>query len=169
MARIYQSASSYGLASWMRPQQGGLPIHRVKKIHLATGKFWGGFLMSGLLCCKNIWMWYNKNRKTTAHKVGCRFIVSENPPQWTANYRGGFSMCILLFVLKNERQQCQYKHTKNHKILEGVIYHRHHLHSNGISATPPCNTVVLIIVSCKRIFDKKDKKLPPSQLCCAGR
>lgn len=73
-------------------------------------------------------------------------------------------MCILLFVLKNERQQCQYKHTKNHKILEGVIYHRHHLHSNGISATPPCNTVVLIIVSCKRIFDKKDKKLPPSQL-----
>lgn len=46
-------------------------------------------------------------------------------------------MCILLFVLKNERQQCQYKHTKNHKILEGVIYHRHHLHSNGISATPP--------------------------------
>ena len=67
-------------------------------------------------------------------------------------------MCILLFVLKNERQQCQYKHTKNHKILEGVIYHRHHLHSNGISATPPCNTVVLIIVSCKRIFDKKDKK-----------
>ena len=48
-------------------------------------------------------------------------------------------MCILLFVLKNERQQCQYKHTKNHKILEGVIYHRHHLHSNGISATPPCS------------------------------
>lgn len=66
-------------------------------------------------------------------------------------------MCILLFVLKNERQQCQYKHTKNHKILEGVIYHRHHLHSNGISATPPCNTVVLIIVSCKHIFDKKEK------------
>lgn len=73
-------------------------------------------------------------------------------------------MCILLFVLKNERQQCQYKHTKNHEILEGVIYHRHHLHSNGISATPPCNTVVLIIVSCKQIFDKKDKKRPPSQL-----
>ena len=122
------------------------------------------FYVLGLLCCKNIWMWYNKNRKTTAHKVGCRFIVSENPPQWTANYRGGFSMCILLFVLKNERQQCQYKHTKNHKILEGVIYHRHHLHSNGISATPPCNTVVLIIVSCKQIFDKQDKKWPPSQL-----
>ena len=66
-------------------------------------------------------------------------------------------MCILLFVLKNERQQCQYKHTKNHKILEGVIYHRHHLHSNGISATPPCNTVVLIIVSCKQIFSKEEK------------
>lgn len=70
-------------------------------------------------------------------------------------------MCILLFVLKNERQQCQYKHTKNHKILEGVIYHRHHLHSNGISATPPCNTVVLIIVSCKHIFDKKEKNYRP--------
>ncbi|WP_222859553.1 hypothetical protein, partial [Phascolarctobacterium succinatutens] len=63
----------YGLASWMRPQQGGLPIQCGKKIHPATGKFWGGFLMSGLRCCKNIWMWYNKNRKTTAHKVGCRF------------------------------------------------------------------------------------------------
>jgi hypothetical protein len=48
MARIYQSASSYGLASWMRPQQGGLPIQCEKKIHPATGKFWGGFLMSGL-------------------------------------------------------------------------------------------------------------------------
>ena len=158
MARIYQSASSYGLASWMRPQQGGLPIQCGKKIRLSERQITEAvFLMSGLLCCKNIWMWYNKNRKATAHKVGCRFIVSENPPQWTANYRGGFSMCILLFVLKNERQQCQYKHTKNHKILEGVIYHRHHLHSNGISATPPCNTVVLIIVSCKHIFDKKEK------------
>lgn len=78
-------------------------------------------------------------------------------------------MCILLFVLKNERQQCQYKHTKNHKILEGVIYHRHHLHSNGISATPPCNTVVLIIVSCKQIFDKKEKNYRPRSFCCAGR
>lgn len=67
-------------------------------------------------------------------------------------------MCDLLSVLKNERQQCQYKHTKNHKILEGVIYHRHHLHSNGISATPPRNTVVCNIVSCKQNFDKKDKK-----------
>lgn len=70
-------------------------------------------------------------------------------------------MCILLFVLKNERQQCQYKHTKNHKILEGVIYHRHHLHSNGISATPPCNTVVCNIVSCKQNFDKKEKNYRP--------
>ena len=61
-------------------------------------------------------------------------------------------MCDLLSVLKNERQQCQYKHTKNHKILEGVIYHRHHLHSNGISATPPCNTVVKAILSHKQIF-----------------
>ena len=78
-------------------------------------------------------------------------------------------MCILLFVLKNERQQCQYKHTKNHKILEGVINHTHPLHSNVISPTPPCNTVVLFIVSFKHIFDKEDKKLPPSQLCCAGR
>ena len=24
-----------------------------QKIHPATGKFWGGFLMSGLLCCKH--------------------------------------------------------------------------------------------------------------------
>lgn len=63
-------------------------------------------------------------------------------------------MSGLFAELKYKRQQCQYKHTKNHKILEGVIYHRHHLHSNGISATPPCNTVVLIIVSCKHIFDK---------------
>lgn len=38
-------------------------------------------------------------------------------------------MLTLLFVLKNERQQCQYKQSKNHKILEGEIYHRHHLHS----------------------------------------
>ena len=28
-------------------------------------------------------------------------------------------MLTLLFVLKNERQQCQYKQSKNHKILEG--------------------------------------------------
>lgn len=35
MARIYQSASSYGLASWMRPQQGGLPIQCGKKIRLS--------------------------------------------------------------------------------------------------------------------------------------
>ena len=64
-------------------------------------------------------------------------------------------MLTLLFVLKNERQQCQYKQSKNHKILEGEIYHRHHLHSKGISATPPCNTVVCNIVSCKHIFSKK--------------
>ena len=64
-------------------------------------------------------------------------------------------MLTLLFVLKNERQQCQYKQSKNHKILEGEIYHRHHLHSKGISATPPCNTVVCSIVSCKHIFSKK--------------
>ena len=33
--------------------------------------------MSGLLYCKNILMWYNKYRKTTAHKVGCQFKGSE--------------------------------------------------------------------------------------------
>jgi hypothetical protein len=38
MARIYQSASSYGLASWMRPQQGGLPIQRVRKSASVNGK-----------------------------------------------------------------------------------------------------------------------------------
>lgn len=75
-------------------------------------------------------------------------------------------MCILLFVLKNERQQCQYKHTKNHKILEGVIYHRHHLHSNGISATPPCNTVVCNIVSCKQNFSKEEKTTALAALLC---
>ena len=45
-------------------------------------------------------------------------------------------MCDLLSVLKNERQQCQYKHTKNHKILEGEIYHRHHLHSEEFRQCP---------------------------------
>ena len=37
----------------------------------------------------------------------------------------------LLSVLKNERQQCQYKNSEGHKILECKIYHRHHLHSWG--------------------------------------
>ena len=68
-------------------------------------------------------------------------------------------MLTLLFVLKNERQQCQYKQSKNHKILEGEIYHRHHLHSKGISATPPCNTVVADILSYKQNFSKKYKPL----------
>ena len=61
-------------------------------------------------------------------------------------------MCDLLSVLKNERQQCQYKHTENHKILECKIYHRHHLHSLRMKATPPCTTVVKIILSHKHIF-----------------
>ena len=37
----------------------------------------------------------------------------------------------LLSALKNERQQCQYKNSEGHKILECKIYHRHHLHSWG--------------------------------------
>ena len=32
----------------------GCQFYSEKKIHPATGKFWGGFLMSGLLYCKNI-------------------------------------------------------------------------------------------------------------------
>jgi hypothetical protein len=48
---------------------------------------------------------------------------------YRSKYWGSFSMCILLTVLKHERQQCHYKHTENHKILECKIYHRHHLHS----------------------------------------
>ena len=52
----------------------------------------------------------------------------------------------LLFVLKNERQQCQYEQSKGHQILEREIYHRHHLHSKGILAMPPCNTVALIYI-----------------------
>lgn len=70
-------------------------------------------------------------------------------------------MLTLLFVLKNERQQCQYKQSKNHKILEGEIYHRHHLHSKGISVTQPCNTVVKNILAYKRIFGKKSLVLIP--------
>ena len=81
MACMNQSASSYGLASWMHPQQGGLPAKKQKSCPYRS-KYWGSF-----------------------------------------------SMCILLTVLKHERQQCQYKHTENHKILECKIYHRHHLHS----------------------------------------
>ena len=46
-------------------------------------------------------------------------------------------MCDLLSVLKNERQQCQYKHTENHKILECKIYHRHHLHSEEFRQCHP--------------------------------
>lgn len=38
--------------------------------------------MSGLLYCKNILMWYNKHRKTTAHKVGCQFnVVRKSTPR----------------------------------------------------------------------------------------
>ena len=104
MACINQSASSYGLASWMHPQQGGLPAKKQKSCPYRS-KYWGSF-----------------------------------------------SMCILLTVLKHERQQCQYKHTENHKILECKIYHRHHLHSLRMKATPPCTTVVKIILSHKHIF-----------------
>lgn len=66
-------------------------------------------------------------------------------------------MCILLFVLKNERQQCQYKHTKNHKILEGVIYHRHHLHSNGISATHPATRLSLLLYHVNKFLTRKKR------------
>ena len=103
MACMNQSASSYGLASWMHPQQGGLPAKKQKSCPYRS-KYWGSF-----------------------------------------------SMCILLTVLKHERQQCQYKHTENHKILECKIYHRHHLHSLRMKATPPCTTVVKIILSHKHI------------------
>lgn len=56
-------------------------------------------------------------------------------------------MLGLLFVLKYERQQCQYKHTENHKILECKIHHRHHLHSLRNFGDPPRNTVVLHMYS----------------------
>ncbi len=56
-------------------------------------------------------------------------------------------MLGLLFVLEYERKQCQYKQAKGHKILECEIHHRHHLHSLGMGATPPCNTVAANILS----------------------
>ena len=74
---------------------------------------------------------------------------------------GQFFYAQLLFVLRNERQQCQYKQSKDHQILKSEIYHRHHLHSKGISATPPCNTVVEDILAYKRIFGKKSLVLIP--------
>ncbi len=91
---------------------------------------------------------YIKSVKATAHKVGCQISGSfEKPPSDWANYRGGFSMLGLLFVLKYERQQCQYKHAENHKILECKIHHRHHLHSLRNFGDPPRNTVVLHMYS----------------------
>ena len=53
----------------------------------------GGFSMSGLLCCKNIWMWYNKNRKTTAHKVGCRFKEERKSTPLPASF-GVVFLCL---------------------------------------------------------------------------
>ena len=42
-------------------------------------------------------MWYNRSRKTTAHKVGCRFYSEEKIHSATGKFWGGFSMLTLLF------------------------------------------------------------------------
>lgn len=66
-------------------------------------------------------------------------------------------MCILLFVLKNERQQCQYKHTKNHKILEGVIYHRHHLHPTEFRQRHPATRLSLLLYHINKFWTRKKR------------
>ncbi|WP_444350665.1 hypothetical protein, partial [Phascolarctobacterium succinatutens] len=45
-ACMSQSALSYGLASWMHPQQSGLPEKRVEKPLRYRSKFRSGFSMS---------------------------------------------------------------------------------------------------------------------------
>lgn len=60
--------------------------------------------MSGLLYCKNILMWYNKYRKTTAHKVGCQFNVVRKSTLRPASFGGGFLMSGLFAELKYKCQ-----------------------------------------------------------------
>lgn len=60
--------------------------------------------MSGLLYCKNILMWYNKYRKTTAHKVGCRFYSEKKIHPATGKFWGGFLMSGLFAELKYKCQ-----------------------------------------------------------------
>ena len=100
---------------------------------------------------KKLAVCYIINRKDNRPQGGLPAKKQKSCP-YRSKYWGSFSMCILLTVLKHERQQCQYKHTENHKILECKIYHRHHLHSLRMKATPPCTTVVKIILSHKHIF-----------------
>ena len=55
--------------------------------------------MSGLLYCKNILMWYNKNRKTTAYKVGCRFNVKRKSTLLPASF-GVVFLCLDYCIAK---------------------------------------------------------------------
>ena len=45
-------------------------------------------------------MWYNRSRKTTAHKVGCRFYSEEKIHPATGKFWGGFLMSGLFVELK---------------------------------------------------------------------
>lgn len=60
--------------------------------------------MSGLLYCKNISMWYNKYRKTTAHKGGLPVQCGKKIHPATGKFWGGFLMSGLFAELKYKCQ-----------------------------------------------------------------
>ena len=49
---------------------------------------------------KSEWCYTRNEKRTTAHKVGCRNIEAENPPVFSSKFWGGFSMLELLFVVQ---------------------------------------------------------------------
>lgn len=102
-----------------------------------------GFCLQKLYVCDILVM---KRQPPTRWVAEIRFVLKK-PPLILQITEAAFLFGRLLFVLRNERQQCQYKQTKGHKILECEIYHRHHLHSYGMLATPPCNMVVVNILA----------------------
>ena len=60
--------------------------------------------MSDAFGCKKFLMWYNRNRKTTAHKVGCHFYSEEKIHPATGKFWGGFLMSGLFVELKYKCQ-----------------------------------------------------------------
>ncbi len=61
----------------------------------------------------------------------------EKPTPYSVEVLGWFFYIGLLTKRKNECKQCQKEQTKGHNVLKiETIFHRHHLHSEGILGQP---------------------------------
>ena len=125
-------------------------VYYVKPQNLTKNRF----------CCKNFLMWYNRNRKTTAHKVGCRLLYGLESHSATWQCVGVVFLCISYFLfwkmnVSNARINIP-KIIRSWKV-KYIIDITSILQRN--EATTPCNTVVADILSYKQNFSKKYKPL----------